>query len=65
MHDVMYNCGWVPEFAQFLTEEMRGGPYDLAIDRARRIVNERRFALGVQQLAGADHAPDYITRLRA
>src|SRR6201988_2054774 len=23
-------------------------PYDLALDRARRIVNERRFALGVQ-----------------
>nr|MBA2770721.1 glutamine-synthetase adenylyltransferase [Sphingomonas sp.] len=36
------------EFARFLAEEMRGKPYDLAIDRARRIVNERRFALGVQ-----------------
>jgi glutamate-ammonia-ligase adenylyltransferase len=36
------------KFAQFLTGEMRGKPYDLAIDRARRIVNERRFALGVQ-----------------
>ncbi len=35
-------------FARFLAEEMRGKPYDLAIDRARRIVNERRFALGVQ-----------------
>jgi glutamate-ammonia-ligase adenylyltransferase len=27
---------------------MRGHPYDVALDRARRIVNERRFALGVQ-----------------
>ena len=36
------------DFAAFLTAEMRGKPYDLAIDRARRIVNERRFALGVQ-----------------
>ena len=36
------------EFARFLAEEMLGKPYDLAIDRARRVVNERRFALGVQ-----------------
>jgi glutamate-ammonia-ligase adenylyltransferase len=36
------------EFAQFLENEMAGRPYDLAIDRARRIINERRFALGVQ-----------------
>jgi glutamate-ammonia-ligase adenylyltransferase len=27
---------------------MRGHPYDVALDRARRLVNERRFALGVQ-----------------
>jgi glutamate-ammonia-ligase adenylyltransferase len=27
---------------------MRGHTYDLALDRARRVVNERRFALGVQ-----------------
>jgi glutamate-ammonia-ligase adenylyltransferase len=27
---------------------MRGQPYDLALDRTRRRVNERRFALGVQ-----------------
>ena len=27
---------------------MRGQPYDVALDRARRLVNERRFALGVQ-----------------
>ena len=26
----------------------RGQPYDVALDRARRLVNERRFALGVQ-----------------
>jgi glutamate-ammonia-ligase adenylyltransferase len=36
------------QFAQFLESEMRGRPYDVAIDRARRIVNDRRFALGVQ-----------------
>ncbi|HEX5238809.1 MAG TPA: bifunctional [glutamine synthetase] adenylyltransferase/[glutamine synthetase]-adenylyl-L-tyrosine phosphorylase [Sphingomicrobium sp.] len=36
------------EFAELLAKEMRGHPYDLALDRARRIVNERRFALGVQ-----------------
>src|SRR5204863_169641 len=36
------------EFATALTEEMRGHPYDLALDRVRRRVNERRFALGVQ-----------------
>ena len=27
---------------------MREQPYDVALDRARRLVNERRFALGVQ-----------------
>ena len=27
---------------------MRGQPYDVALDRVRRLVNERRFALGVQ-----------------
>jgi len=31
-----------------LTDSMRGQPYDIALDRARRLVNERRFALGVQ-----------------
>ncbi|HUG46492.1 MAG TPA: bifunctional [glutamine synthetase] adenylyltransferase/[glutamine synthetase]-adenylyl-L-tyrosine phosphorylase [Sphingomicrobium sp.] len=36
------------EFAQFLEGEMEGRPYDVALDRARRIINERRFALGVQ-----------------
>jgi len=36
------------EFAQFLEGHMRGHPYDVALDRVRRIVNERRFALGVQ-----------------
>jgi glutamate-ammonia-ligase adenylyltransferase len=35
-------------FAQFLEREIRGHPYEVAIDRARRIINERRFALGVQ-----------------
>jgi glutamate-ammonia-ligase adenylyltransferase len=36
------------EFAARLTETMRGHPYDVALDRARMLVNERRFALGVQ-----------------
>ncbi len=36
------------EFAGLLKEAMRGQPYDVALDRARRLVNERRFALGVQ-----------------
>src|SRR6185312_12662708 len=36
------------EFADLLADAMRGQPYDVALDRARRLVNERRFALGVQ-----------------
>ncbi|MES2136583.1 MAG: bifunctional [glutamine synthetase] adenylyltransferase/[glutamine synthetase]-adenylyl-L-tyrosine phosphorylase, partial [Pseudomonadota bacterium] len=36
------------EFAELLAAGMRGQPYDVALDRARRMVNERRFALGVQ-----------------
>ena len=36
------------EFAQFLEGAMKGQPFDVAIDRARQIINERRFALGVQ-----------------
>jgi glutamate-ammonia-ligase adenylyltransferase len=36
------------EFAQILRDSMHGQPYDVALDRARRLVNERRFALGVQ-----------------
>ena len=43
------------EVCRALTEAMRGQPYDLALDRARRIVNERRFALGVQLI---DHVDD-------
>ena len=35
-------------FAEFLECEMKGHPFDVAIDRARRVINERRFALGVQ-----------------
>ncbi|WP_309662967.1 bifunctional [glutamate--ammonia ligase]-adenylyl-L-tyrosine phosphorylase/[glutamate--ammonia-ligase] adenylyltransferase [Sphingomonas sp.] len=38
----------VEEFAASLTDAMRGQPYDVALDRVRRLVNERRFALGVQ-----------------
>ncbi|MES2119454.1 MAG: bifunctional [glutamine synthetase] adenylyltransferase/[glutamine synthetase]-adenylyl-L-tyrosine phosphorylase [Pseudomonadota bacterium] len=36
------------EFAELLSAAMRGQPYDIALDRVRRMVNERRFALGVQ-----------------
>ena len=36
------------QFAVDLEPVMRGHPYDVALDRARRVVNERRFALGVQ-----------------
>ena len=36
------------EFAGVLEAAMKGHPYDVALDRARRLVNERRFALGVQ-----------------
>src|SRR5437868_9083619 len=36
------------EFAELLTGAMEGHPYDVALDRVRRLVNERRFALGVQ-----------------
>ncbi|HEX3421853.1 MAG TPA: bifunctional [glutamate--ammonia ligase]-adenylyl-L-tyrosine phosphorylase/[glutamate--ammonia-ligase] adenylyltransferase [Sphingomicrobium sp.] len=36
------------EFSGILTEAMVGHPYDVALDRARRLVNERRFALGIQ-----------------
>jgi glutamate-ammonia-ligase adenylyltransferase len=36
------------DFAAILSDAMKGQPYDVALDRARRLVNERRFALGVQ-----------------
>ena len=36
------------EFADLLTELMLSQPYDVGLDRVRRLVNERRFALGVQ-----------------
>jgi glutamate-ammonia-ligase adenylyltransferase len=36
------------EFAALLGRAMRGHSYDIGLDRARRLVNERRFALGVQ-----------------
>jgi glutamate-ammonia-ligase adenylyltransferase len=36
------------DFAALLRSAMHGQPYDIALDRARRLVNERRFALGAQ-----------------
>src|SRR6476661_11016512 len=36
------------QFAVLLSDAMHDQPYDVALDRARRLVNERRFALGVQ-----------------
>ncbi|WP_395621801.1 bifunctional [glutamine synthetase] adenylyltransferase/[glutamine synthetase]-adenylyl-L-tyrosine phosphorylase [Sphingomonas daechungensis] len=38
--------------AKLLSGAMRGESYDRALDRARRIIAERRFALGVQLIAG-------------
>jgi len=40
------------EMAALLARAMQGEPYDRALDKARRVVNERRFALGVQLIAG-------------
>ncbi len=40
------------DFAEQLTTAMGGHPYDVALDRVRRLVNERRFALGVQLTDG-------------
>lgn len=37
--------------ADRLEEAMRGEPYDRALDRARRLIAERRFSLGVQLIA--------------
>jgi glutamate-ammonia-ligase adenylyltransferase len=36
------------EIAALLRQTMKGQSYDVALDRTRRLVNERRFALGVQ-----------------
>jgi glutamate-ammonia-ligase adenylyltransferase len=36
------------QFAETLTRAMQGESYDVGLDRVRRLVNERRFALGVQ-----------------
>lgn len=40
------------EIADLLTAAIGRLPYDQALDRARRLVNERRFALGVQLISG-------------
>ena len=37
--------------AERLRSSMKGEPYDRALDRARRVIAERRFALGVQLIA--------------
>src|ERR687896_1881733 len=37
--------------AERLRGAMAGEPYDRALDRARRIIGERRFSLGVQLIA--------------
>jgi [glutamine synthetase] adenylyltransferase / [glutamine synthetase]-adenylyl-L-tyrosine phosphorylase len=36
------------DLAEILARAMHGQSYDVALDRVRRLVNERRFALGVQ-----------------
>jgi len=40
--------------AERLSEAMRGKAYDVALDRVRQLVNERRFALGVQLIDRRD-----------
>ena len=39
------------DLAELFLKETRGEPFDIALDRLRRMVGERRFALGVQLLA--------------
>jgi glutamate-ammonia-ligase adenylyltransferase len=39
-------------FGRLLASAMQGQSYDVALDRVRRMVNERRFALGVQLIDG-------------
>ena len=39
------------ELAELFLEAARNEPFDIALDRLRRMVGERRFALGVQLLA--------------
>lgn len=50
----------LPRSAESVAERLRTAmaddPYDRALDKARRVVNERRFALGVQLIAGAGDA---------
>ncbi|MFL6723281.1 MAG: bifunctional [glutamine synthetase] adenylyltransferase/[glutamine synthetase]-adenylyl-L-tyrosine phosphorylase [Sphingomicrobium sp.] len=40
-----------PTMSERLQELAKGEPFDIALDRLRRMVGERRFALGVQLLA--------------
>ncbi|WP_294171764.1 bifunctional [glutamine synthetase] adenylyltransferase/[glutamine synthetase]-adenylyl-L-tyrosine phosphorylase [uncultured Sphingomonas sp.] len=40
------------QFGEQLGAAVAGLPYDQALDRARRLINERRFALGVQLISG-------------
>jgi len=40
-----------PTMSERLLELAKGEPFDIALDRLRRMVGERRFALGVQLLA--------------
>ena len=42
------------EFARGLGEAMRGKAYDVGLDQVRQLVNERRFALGVQLIDRRD-----------
>ncbi|MFL6734984.1 MAG: bifunctional [glutamine synthetase] adenylyltransferase/[glutamine synthetase]-adenylyl-L-tyrosine phosphorylase [Sphingomicrobium sp.] len=52
----------LPRSAESVAERLRlvmgDEPYDRALDKARRVVNERRFALGVQLIAGGGDALD-------
>ncbi len=48
------------KFAALLGDAMSNYPYDIALDRTRRLVNERRFALGIQ-LIDRRHDPLEVT----
>ncbi|MBW0144427.1 bifunctional [glutamate--ammonia ligase]-adenylyl-L-tyrosine phosphorylase/[glutamate--ammonia-ligase] adenylyltransferase [Sphingomicrobium clamense] len=44
--------GSAADMAEALTEEMEPLDYDVALDRARRSINEKRFGVGVQLISG-------------
>ncbi|QAY79804.1 bifunctional [glutamate--ammonia ligase]-adenylyl-L-tyrosine phosphorylase/[glutamate--ammonia-ligase] adenylyltransferase [Sphingosinicella sp. BN140058] len=47
--------------AEFVQAERKGEDYQMILDRVRRLVNERRFALGVQLVTGRSQPLDVTT----